>query len=139
MDKAVRGIAFLILTAAALILAACSAGEPSITADVAAMDLGSITNGEIIVRDVIVRNDGQAELVIENVTTSCGCTQASIDPMIIGPDGQARLHIEFDSGFHGPDFAGDLVRQIFIQSNDPDLPEMVVELTVKVTAREAQG
>jgi hypothetical protein len=48
------------------------------------------------------------------------------------------LHIEFDSGFHGPDLTGPLIRQVFINSNDPQLPELQVELSVRVEANTAQ-
>jgi hypothetical protein len=47
------------------------------------------------------------------------------------------LHIEFDSGFHGPDLTGPLIRQVFIKSNDLQRPELQVELSVNVEGRDA--
>jgi hypothetical protein len=43
------------------------------------------------------------------------------------------LHIELDAGAHGPELTGRLVRQVFINSNDPAQPEVTVELVVNIT------
>ncbi|HET6446509.1 MAG TPA: DUF1573 domain-containing protein, partial [candidate division Zixibacteria bacterium] len=91
-------------------------------------------NGEIVSRNLTLRNDGDADLVIDSIITSCTCTEASISPMTIAADQSGILHIEFDSGFHGPDLTGPLIRQVFINSNDPQKPELVIELNVAVEA-----
>ena len=120
-------IAFLLT---ALLLAACSAKKSSIVVEATNLDMGHVINGEIISREVAVRNEGQADLVIEGVTTSCGCTQATVTPTTIAPGESGVLHIEFDSGAHGPELTGELIRQVFITSNDPGQPETQIELTV---------
>jgi hypothetical protein len=121
---------FLLLTG--LFLAACSAKESSIVLEATNLDLGHVVNGEIISREVAVRNEGQADLVIGSVTTSCGCTQATVTPMTLAPGESGVLHIEFDSGAHGPELTGQLIRQVFVTSNDPAQPEAQIELTVFV-------
>ena len=70
MQKAI--IITLLLTT--LLLAACNAGQPQIELEVTNLDLGDVVNGDIVNREVMVRNDGTAELVVETVSTSCGCT-----------------------------------------------------------------
>jgi hypothetical protein len=84
---------------------------------------------------VLVRNVGQKPLEIETITTSCGCTSATLEPMTVAPGGTANLHIEVDTGAHGPELTGSLVRQIFIASNDPNQPEAEVELSVNILPR----
>jgi hypothetical protein len=123
---------------AGLLLVACSSAQPSIAVEPANLDLGEVVNGEIVSRDLTVRNDGQADLVIDSIITSCTCTQAAVEPMTIAAGQVGVLHIEFDSGFHGPDLTGPLIRQVFINSNDPQLPELQVELSVRVEANTAQ-
>lgn len=91
-----------------------------------------MVNGEIISREVAVHNEGQADLVIDSVTTSCSCTQATLTPMTIAPGETGILTISFDSGAHGPELTGELIRQVFVTSNDPAQPEAKVELTVFV-------
>ena len=79
------------------------------------------------------------DLVVESIITSCTCTKATVDPMTIGANESGTLHIEFDSGFHGPDLTGPLIRQVFINSNDPQQPELQVELVVNVEARDGSS
>jgi hypothetical protein len=93
---------------------------------------GNVINGEVIVREISVQNKGQGDLIIEAVSTSCGCTQASIEPMTIPPGSSGTLTVEFDSGAHGPELTGELIRQVFIASNSPEQPETVLELAANI-------
>lgn len=126
---------WMLLVAAGLLmsvlLSACS-GQPQIVVSETAIQLGDVVNGEIIERDLQVENTGEAALTIDAVTTSCGCTQASVEPTTIPPGGSGTLHIEFDSGAHGPELTGELIRQVFVASNDPQQPELVVELAATI-------
>ncbi|KAA3661889.1 MAG: hypothetical protein DWQ04_15060 [Chloroflexi bacterium] len=42
------------------------------------------------------------------------------------------LFIEFDSGAHGPELTGTLIRQVFVVSNDPEQAEAVVKLAANI-------
>lgn len=130
-----KWIWLLLILGGGLGLAACSGRSPQIELEVTQMDFGDVVNGEIASRDVTIRNLGGKSLVIETVTTSCGCTSASVDPMAIGPGETANLHIEVNTGAHGPELTGPLVRQVFISSNDPNQPEAQVELAVNILPR----
>jgi hypothetical protein len=129
-----RRIVIFALLVVGFLLVACSSGQPSIAVEATSLDLGNVVNGEIVSRDLALRNDGDADLIIDSIITSCTCTKATVDPMTI-PAGQSGvLHIKFDSGFHGPDLTGPLIRQVFINSNDRQQPELQVELSVNVEA-----
>lgn len=128
-----RWIILAVALLTSLAVAACGpAGEPDIELAQTATDLGEVQNGEIREFDVEVRNVGEEALEIEAVTTSCGCTTASIDPQTIAPGESGVLHVAYDSGAHGPEFSGQVERQIFIDSNDPDESEVVFKLAVDV-------
>ena len=114
-----------------LFLAACG-GQPRVEVETERFDLGQMVNGEVVTRELVVRNTGTADLVIQQVTTSCGCTTAEVEPTVIPPGGMARLRITFDSGAHGPTLQGRLVRQVFLSTNDPERPEVVVEFSAEV-------
>lgn len=130
---------FVILAALSILLVACDSGQPNMTIEATNLDLGDVVNGDIIIRELAVRNEGEVDLTIDSIITSCTCTQATVNPMII-PAGQSGiLHIEFDSGFHGPDLTGPLIRQVFIKSNDPQQPEVQVEFLVNVEAGNASS
>jgi hypothetical protein len=119
-----------------LVLVSCNSQEPKIVLETPNFDMGDVVNGEIITWEVVVRNDGDAPLIVDTVSTSCGCTTANLDPMTIQPSSNGTLTIEFDSGAHGPESIGKLMRIIFIESNDPEQPEVEIEFTVNVLARE---
>ncbi|MGA9532677.1 MAG: DUF1573 domain-containing protein [Anaerolineales bacterium] len=114
-------------------LAGCGpSGQPKIELSETHIDLGTVVNGEVREFTVEVRNPGQQPLVIDAVTTSCGCTTATVAPETIGPGESGTLHVAYDSGAHGPEFNGPVERQIFIASNDPDQREVVLTLSVEV-------
>lgn len=129
-------VIFFVAIMLGFLLAACSSGQPNISVEETSLDLGDVVNGEIVSRDLTVRNDGEVDLVVDSVITSCTCTQAFVSPMTIGANESGTLHIEFDSGFHGPDLTGPLIRQVFINSNDPQQPELQMELLVNVKTRD---
>jgi hypothetical protein len=129
-----KRISILLLLVSSL-LSACSSGQAKISLERERIDLGEVINGEIVTRQISVSNGGNANLVIDAVTTSCGCTKASLEPMTIPPGGNGLLTIEFDSGAHGEELTGSLIRQIFIASNDPQQPEVQVELAAEILAR----
>ena len=134
-----RRFVFFTILAVGFLLVACNSGQPSISVEATSLDLGDVVNGDIITQDLTLRNDGDADLVIDSIITSCTCTQATINPMTIAAKQSGILHIEFDSGFHGPDLTGPLIRQVFIKSNDPQQPELKVELSVNVEEKNSSS
>ncbi|GAB4160452.1 MAG: hypothetical protein Fur0021_32470 [Candidatus Promineifilaceae bacterium] len=121
-----------VLTLMGMALLSACGSQPQISVTEPRLNLGDVVNGEVITRQINVQNKGQADLVIEAVTTSCGCTQARLEPMTIAAGSSGALSIQFDSGAHGPALTGEIVRQVFILSNDPQQPEMVVELMANI-------
>lgn len=98
--------------------------------------MSPVINGEIRTIEIPLHNFGEKDLVIGAVTTSCACTQATITPTTITPGESALLVVEFDSGAHGPEGNGPVVRQIFIASNDWDEPKMEFRFTADLIARD---
>lgn len=91
---------------AGLLLAACASSQPQIHMETTHFDFGDAVNGEILSRDIVVSNKGTEPIITESVSTTCGCTTASLEPMTIPVGGTANLHITFDSGAHGPELTG---------------------------------
>ena len=117
-------LALVVVGSAAALLAACSPREPDIRLDQSQIDLGQVVNGEVRNFEVSLVNQGAGDLVIESVSTSCGCTSAQVIPATLEAGGSGLLQITFDSGAHGPEELGPVMRQVFIASNDPDQPEV---------------
>jgi hypothetical protein len=121
------------LTAITVACQPSTTGEaPRIGLETNLLELGQIPNGEIADVDIIVSNDGDSPLVIESVTTTCGCTTARLNPMTIAPGGTGTLDISFDSGAHGPDLRGEIMRQVIVTSNDLVQPKVVVDLRATI-------
>jgi hypothetical protein len=55
-------------------------------------------------------------------------------PMVIPPDGEAGLHVEYDSGAHAVDL-GSVERFVFISSDDPEKGDVRIRFTVIVQPR----
>lgn len=150
-----RSFTILLLALLALLLAACGGagaavapaavvapaagpdaateGTPRVALGATLLQLGDLPNGVIAERNVAVTNSGDAPLVVDSITTSCGCTSAVLDPMTLAPGEQGTLHISFDSGAHGPDLRGELMRRVILTTNDPAQPEAIVELKANIT------
>jgi hypothetical protein len=123
-------IAVLIL--AAWLLAACAPSAPDI--DVApTFDMGAVVKGSLAVANLPVQNLGDGPLTVTAVSTSCGCTKATLTPMTIPPGGEARLRVEYDSAAHENDL-GRIERSVFISSDDPDEDDVQPE-TARAPAR----
>lgn len=131
--RLIRRAALLIILGS-LVLAACSSKAPQLQLEANVIDLGEVVEGEIVTRQVSLANDGSAPLEIFSVSTSCGCTTASFDTSIVQPGEQAVLTVEYDSGAHDIEGNASVHRQIFIASNDPDHPELVIDLRAEVVA-----
>ena len=122
---------------AGLFLAACAGGQPQINLETTNFDFGNVVNGEVLSREIVVSNEGNEPVIAQSVSTTCGCTTATLEPMTIPAGGSANLLITFDSGAHGPELTGQVTRQIFITSNDPDQPEAMVEFTANIINEES--
>lgn len=129
-----RGRLAVVALLAVLLIGGCSGATPEIVLGEQSADLGQVANGQVRTIEVSVGNAGRSDLVIEAVSTSCGCTTATIDPMTIEPGQAGKLTIKYDSGAHGPEFTGPVMRQVFIDSNDPDRPEVEFDFTADVVS-----
>jgi hypothetical protein len=134
MRKIVILFSFLIL----ILLTSCGPNQSTIDLELEIFNFGNVVNGVIASKDVIVRNAGGTDLVINTVTTTCGCTSATLEPMTIPPGGEGILHIDFDSGAHGPYLTGEVLRRVILISNDPDQTEATVDFVANILAPENQ-
>lgn len=122
----------LITVLGGLVLTACSVTQPDIQLESRQVDLGEVVEGEIVTREVRLSNEGGAPLEIISISTSCGCTEASLESTLISPGESVPLMITYDSGAHAVDADVSVHRQIFIASNDPSRPEVIIDLMVDV-------
>jgi len=94
--------------------------------------LGSLGRKDVVNLSYIVVNDGDRNLVIDNVVTSCGCTTATLSHNIIPPGHRADLAVRFDAGYHAVEPGEQVVRIVWLMTNDPDTPVAEARLTAVI-------
>lgn len=124
------------------LLANAPKDAPKITAVEVKKDLGTISLKKgIVTTEFVVKNEGKSDLVVDKLSSSCGCTSASIvyqgkegprfymaghgqdapDPswkISIAPGDEATVKVYYDPTVH-PDLTGAVTREVSVHSNDP--------------------
>lgn len=97
-----------------------SAGDPQPQIEINERfhDFGSIGATEVVTRQFVIANTGDAPLTISRAYTTCGCTTADFTSAIIPPGKVSIMTLVLDAGFH--DVRGQTVRRgVIIENNDP--------------------
>jgi hypothetical protein len=105
-------------------------GSPRIQVIPPSYDFGDITG--IVNHTFFVKNIGDGMLEILHVSTSCACTWAEISSKNIEPSNYATLIVTYDPNFHSPPDSGNIFRVVYIKSNDPEQPEVEIEIRANV-------
>jgi len=90
-------------------------GEPKIKFKETVWDFGKVKQGEVLSHEFVFANEGDATLVIQKVSTTCGCTAALVSAEKIQPGKEGRIEIKFDTRGYG----GQVRKLIYVDSNDP--------------------
>ncbi len=108
------------------------ADEPQPNADLplSRWDWGAIPAIPLVAQTFPIQNTGNQPLLITSVVTSCGCTTASLSSSVIPPGQRADLKVVFDPNFH--ETSGPVMRLVWLQTNDPDLPLVEIRLDANV-------
>jgi len=100
------------------------------------IDFGEIDPlGGPVSTTIEVANTGEGSLQINRISTSCGCTTATMDSSALEPGQTRPLTIQFDPQVH-PDEEGPIARVVYIQSSDPDQPEIEIDVVGTLLSRE---
>lgn len=92
-------------------------------------DFGDVYTGEVISQIFVIRNDGDADLLIKDFKGECGCTVTRSDRIIPpGKEGTANLEVQTVSQ------SGLIVKSATLHSNDPERPAIIFSLTANVLA-----
>ncbi|WP_353721569.1 DUF1573 domain-containing protein [Dyadobacter sp. 676] len=65
--------------------------------DSAAYDFGTIQEGAIVEHEFKFRNDGEYPLILNNISSSCGCTTPEWPKDPIEPNQTSSIKVRFDS------------------------------------------
>lgn len=133
MDRK-RYVKFLLLLLLPLLVTGCIGRQspPQLVVTPASWDFGEIAS-ETVEHTFILKNAGGSVLHIQSVSTSCGCTQAKLTKADLGPGETSPMVVSFDPNAH-PGQYGRFVRVIYLRSDDPERPEVQIEITATVQA-----
>lgn len=117
----------LALASAAALAEEGAPKAPRIAAEPAAFDFGKALPQRTLEKEFVIRNYGSADLKIEGVTTTCGCTVAQLASDVIPPGKSLPLRVSLETRSS----LGRVERRVLVRSNDPLRPR--IEITVSVT------
>ena len=91
-------------------------------------DFGTATEGDKLKHVFQIKNTGSGALILDRVTTSCGCTAAVIKNKEVAPGGTGEIEVTFDTTAR----RGANRKSITVLSNDPSSPRTQLEVAVNV-------
>lgn len=91
-------------------------------------DFGSIGPATYHNCDFTFKNVGSETLKIEKVQSTCGCSVPQLKKMEYAPGEQGTVEVRF----HAPSSKGETRKQLYIISNDPQIPRAQLELRAVV-------
>jgi Protein of unknown function (DUF1573) len=102
---------------------------PRIRVEPESFDFGKAAQNKTLRKEFSIRNFGNADLLIESVSTTCGCTAALMDSKVVKPGGTTPLRVSLETRA----YKGRVQRSVMVRSNDPEanLLEVKVEATVE--------
>ncbi len=111
-------------------MASAEEPAPRLTVVETTRDFGVVEQGTTVEREFTFRNEGTADLRIEHVKGSCGCTVAVASATVIGPGGQGRIAVRLDTS----GLAGRTTKVITVYTNDASVPVAGLTLTGEILA-----
>ena len=91
-------------------------------------DFGTVKEGDVVDYTFKFINNGKGLLEVSNVSTSCGCTVASISNKKLEPGKDGTLRVELDTKGK----QGKITRNVTIQSNDPTEPNKILIIAANI-------
>jgi hypothetical protein len=102
--------------------------------DSASYDFGTIQEGEVVEHTFNFRNDGQYPLILNNITSSCGCTTPEWPKEPISPKATSSIKVRFDS----KNRSGPQVKTITVYANtEPAYSELRLKGIVNAAPKPA--
>lgn len=97
---------------------ASASHNPKIEVSPESWDFGRVTKAKVLTHKFTVKNTGDDTLEIKHITTSCGCTTATMFYKKIYPGESAELTVNLD--LREIKSQGKIKRDVYVESNDPE-------------------
>ena len=107
---------------------ATSPSGPRIAVEPVSFDFGAALPNKTLSKEFLIRNFGGGDLVIESVSTTCGCTVGQLDTRTLKPGMAVPLRVSLETRA----YSGALQRAVLIRSNDPTKALLEVRVLAQV-------
>jgi hypothetical protein len=107
-----------------LLIAVAAFAAPELTVVEGNYNFGTIPQGKKVQHNFVIRNSGDAPLVIKDVSVSCGCTAAKPSSSTIAPGKSAEIQVVFDSST----FSGKVQKSVSLVTNAGKAPNYTFNL-----------
>jgi hypothetical protein len=87
---------------------------PRINIDPLLFDFGKAVQNKTLTKEFVLKNFGNEDLVIDRVSTTCGCTIASGYDKLVKPGGSTTLRVTLETR----SYSGRVERKVAVKSND---------------------
>ena len=108
-----------------------SVHQPDIRFDTDSHDFGTVFQMRSLEHVFKVKNAGTAKLIVNNVSSTCGCTATLLSAKELAPGTEAELKVELKTGM----LEGETAKEIMVASNDPDEPVKKIQIKANVVRR----
>jgi hypothetical protein len=101
-----------------------SQSGPQIKISQEQIDFGRVNQGDKVVREFLITNTGDKELILNRIAPSCGCTAAAVTSPTIKPGSSEKIRVTFDTA----GMYGDKVKSVHLFTNIDHTPEVILRL-----------
>jgi uncharacterized protein DUF1573 len=105
---------------------------PRLAVDPESWDFGRTLKNRVIEKQFTVRNVGDADLIVDKISSTCGCTAALLSEKTLPPGKSAILRVTFDTR----DFEGRVERKVLLRSNDRARDPLEIKLQATVVKQQ---
>lgn len=96
-------------------------------------DLGTVIYGDVATTSFTLTNYTPLPLKVTRVSTSCGCTKASVEKEVLGAYESTTVNVSFDPTVHKDDTdLGELSRTIYVETDNPNFSDLETMITANV-------
>ncbi|MGB7294065.1 MAG: DUF1573 domain-containing protein [Candidatus Aminicenantales bacterium] len=105
-----------------------AAAQPRISFKETSWDFGRAKQGDLLSHEFVFKNEGNDTLVIQKVTSTCGCTAALLSAEKIPAGKEGKIEIKFDTRGYG----GRVSKLLYVDSNDPKQARQQLQVTADI-------
>ena len=121
MNFKILNVVFICIFTFANNVFSTSLGAPKIYTNNSVYDFGSVSEGSPVTHTFEIQNTGNADLIIKQIITSCGCTVADTAKKVLKPQEKTNLKVVFRTS----GYSGDMYKKIIVSSNSLGTSEKV--------------